>query len=173
MYIHHEKKVAFIAHPRTASTATAHVLMQMGFVIEDSHHSCPTWDLDGWDVICTVRNPFDVLVSWFYNQPREKPFTQWLPEFLDGCSFMQGERMFFGQPICNHVMYYENLQDDFEYVMNAVGLPMVKIPRRNVSVNRGERSFMGYYNPRTSRMVIERFHRDFVCNSHVYPVRKL
>lgn len=167
MYVHQEKKVAFIAHPRTASSATAHTLMKMGFTIKGGHHAYDsTWDLDGWDVICTVRNPFDTLVSWFYNKPREKSFSLWLPEFLDGCHFLQGERMFFGQLACNHVIHFENLQEEFEYVMDDVGLPLMEIPFRNVSVGREGRSFMGYYNFRTVRMVTDRFHKDFHNNGY-------
>jgi len=167
VYVHQEKKVAFIAHPRTASTATAHTLMKMGFVIKGNHHAYePTWDLYDWDVICTVRNPFDVIVSWFYNKPREKPFSLWLPEFLDGCHFLQGERMFFGQPACNHVIHFENLQEEFEYVMDNVGLPLLKIPQRNVSMGRKDRSFMDYYNFHTARMVTKRFRQDFLNNNY-------
>ncbi len=167
MYIHQEKKVAFIAHPRTASSATAHVLMQMGFEIVKGHHAFdPSSDLDDWSVFCTIRNPFDVLVSWFYSQKREKPFTLWLPDFLDGCQFLQGERMFFGQPYATHVLHFETLQDDFDGLCNDVGFRPRTIERRNVSVRREGRSFMGYYNFYTAKMISERFHQDFLGNNY-------
>ncbi len=167
MYFHFDKKVGFIAHPRTASSSTAHVLMQqMGFVIKGDHHAFdPTWNLNDWEFFCTVRNPFDVMVSWFYNQKREKPFSRWLPEFLDGCQFLQGERMFFGQSACKHIIHFENLQDDFDRVMHDVGLPLMRLPLRNVSA-RESSSFMGYYNPRTAKMVTDRFRQDFLNNHY-------
>lgn len=165
MYLHHEKKLGFIAHPRTASTATAHVLMGMGFEIVHGHHEFVEILNDDWEVFCTVRNPYDVLVSWFYNKPREKPFSLWLPEFLDGCHLLQGERMFFGQPLCHHILHYENLQDEFELLMSDFDLPLVEIPRRNVSA-RESTSFVGHYNFRTSQMVLERFAKDFHNNGY-------
>lgn len=170
MYVHEEKKIAFIAHPRTASSATSHVLKQMGFEIIHSHHGLMDMEyLNGWDVFCTVRNPFDVIVSWFYNQPREKPFSLWLPEFLDGCQYLQGIRMFFGQPYCDHILHYENLQDEFEDLMDEFGFPIVEIPQRNVSETRDSFSFMGHYNPRTFKLVIDSFRQDFLNNG--YPTR--
>jgi hypothetical protein len=164
MYMHHEKKLGFIAHPRTASTATSHVLMKMGFEIHFGHHDMVDVLDDDWEFFCTVRNPFDVLVSWFHNQPREKPFSLWLPKFLDECHFMQG-RMFFGQHACNHIIHYENLQEEFECVMDEFDLPLVEIPKRNVSARKSP-SFMGHYNFRTARLVVERFHKDFINNGY-------
>ena len=166
MYLHYEKKLGFIAHPRTASTATAHVLMQMGFEILHGHHEIVTCLDDDWELFCTVRNPYDVLVSWFYNQRREKPFTLWLPEFLDGCHLLQGERMFFGQSACKHILHFENLQEEFEHVMNEFDLPLVEIPRRNVSQLRDRPSFIGYYNFQSAQMVLERFSKDFHNNEY-------
>jgi len=171
MYVHHEKKIGFIAHPRTASSATAHTLMKMGFEIVNSHHGM--WDVlnDEWKFFCTVRNPFDVLVSWFYSQRREKPFDLWLPEFLSGCQFLQGPRMFFGRPNCTHVLHFETLQDDFDGLCNDMGFQPTTIEHRNVSVNRKPQGFMTYYNFDRARQVIKRFRDDFTDNNYHIPLR--
>lgn len=170
MYIHQEKKIAFIAHPRTASSATAHTLMAMGFEILHGHHDIdlPS-DLEGWTVGCTVRNPFDTLVSWYHNKPRNNIFDLWLPIFLNGCHLFDNHLMFYGQPFATHVLQFETLQNDFDWFCADADLPITIIPPRNVSVRREDSSFMGHYNARTAKMVIERFRQDFINNN--YPMR--
>jgi len=170
MYEHAQKRIAFIAHPRTASSATGHILLDTGFVIRQHHHAFdPTWNLDGWKVFCTVRNPLDLMVSWYYNKPREKSFDIWLPKFLDGCSYLQDERIFFGRPYCTHVLHFETLQQDFNKWLDDVGLPPMVIPLRNVSKVRKGRSFMGHYNFERIRMVLQRFRVDFEENDYPIP----
>ncbi len=169
MYFHFDKKVAFIAHPRTASSATGHILMQMGFEIRDSHHAFnPEWELDGWTVGCTVRNPFDTMVSWFYNSPREQPFDLWLPKFISECHLLSDPLMFYGQPYATHVLRFENLQDDFDEFCKDANLPTTKIPRRNVSERRVKAYFMTHYNFRLAKMVIDRFLQDFANTGYCY-----
>jgi hypothetical protein len=170
MYVHYEKRIVFIAHPRTASSATAHVLMGMDFEQVKGHHVFEYEWFTGWDIFCTVRNPYDVMVSWFCNQPREKPFSLWLPQFLDECQYLRGARMFFGQASSSHVIRYENLQEEFDAVMDMVGLPHATIPHRNVSKREG-RQYAGYYNFRTAGMVVNRFREDFLENDYKALVR--
>jgi len=174
MYELPEKKIAFIAHPRTASSATGHALLEMGFIQRQSHHQFnPKWDLNGWFVACTVRNPLDVMASWYHNRPREeKCFNEWLPTFIEACLYLQGERMFFGRPYCNHILRFENLQRDFDTWLEIVGLPPKEIPRRNVSEDKKGKPFMTYYNLKLARMVIERFKLDFAENDYPIPALK-
>jgi len=174
MYMHHEKKVGFIAHPRTASSATAHTLMEMGFEITShGHHGIPMEVFDGdWNIFCTVRNPFDVLVSWYYAKEREHNFDDWLPIFLRDCGFLQGVRMFFGRSICTHVLHYETLQDDFNGMCQITGLPHTPILERNVSPHRTHKGYMSKYNFERARMVIERFRMDFTENDYHIPSLK-
>ncbi len=85
MYVHFEKKLGFLAHMRTASTATAEVFMKRGFTRLFGHHSLPlsfvktdnaygeenerrwfTEDPFDYRWACTIRNPFDLILSWQY-----------------------------------------------------------------------------------------------------------
>lgn len=167
MYEHIKKKIAFIAHPRTASSATGHSLLRMGFTLRKDHHAFdPEWNLNGWKVCCTVRNPFDTLVSWYYNKPREISFDLWLSEFLEGCHYLQGQRMFYGQPYCTYVLHFETLQKDFSNFCRDVWLPFQIIPKRNVSRNRPSKTFMDHYNSDQIQKIVKRFHDDFIINDY-------
>jgi len=166
MYVHEEKKVVFIAHPRTASSATAHVLMGMGFTIWGNHHSFDWWSrFEGWVVGCTVRNPFDVMVSWYHNKPREQSFDLWLPRFLSECHYFDNHLLFYGQPYATHRLQFETLQKDFDWFCGDTNLPLTKIPQRNVSVDRGKKHYMSFYDGQRANLVIERFRDDFVNNN--------
>jgi len=154
MYIHGEKKVAFIAHPRTASVAMAATLLGSGFVQDGSHHqfresSCLE------TTFSVVRNPFDMLVSWYYFRRREEhwSFEYWLRIFLNNPPHYISHGLFFGQHLCTDILHYENLQEEFDQLMKKVGLPQTKIKRMNVSEWRMGRDFMGIYNDATLDMV--------------------
>ena len=170
MYMHHEKKIGFIAHPRTASSATAHTLMKMGFEIDNYGHHGMVYvpDVD-WKVFSTVRNPFDVLVSWYYSKEREHNFNDWLPIFLRDCHHFRGVRMFFGRFICTHVLHYETLQDDFDGLCNDFDFHPRTIEKRNVSPHRTHEGYMTHYNFSRARQVIQRFRDDFTENGYPIP----
>ena len=173
MYMHHEKKICFIAHPRTASSATAHTLMEMGFELVRGHHDTRMDDLDNeWRFFCTVRNPFDVLVSWYYSKKREKPFDLWLPIFLRDCHHLQHSRMFYGRSACIHVMHYEVLQRDFDWFCHVTDLPITTILKRNVSPLRTHKGYMTHYNFERAQQVIKRFREDFTENCYPLPPLK-
>ena len=172
MYINHLDEIVYIAHPRTASSATSHVLLKNGFeIVTGHHHVDPELIPPEYRVMMTVRNPFDVLVSWYYNQKREqKSFTEWLPVFLNASVPLLDDGLFFGQKYATHVMRYETLQDDFDDVCHSLGLSKMTIPFRNVSKQREGHQFMGHYNFRTAMMVTERFHQDFLNNEYRTPL---
>jgi hypothetical protein len=85
VYVHYEKKLIYLAHPRTASIATKLALSKIGFGQLQRHHSgfespdCMK-DLDvltnknfhreEWTVFTTVRNHFDATVSWVFYRNR-------------------------------------------------------------------------------------------------------
>jgi hypothetical protein len=166
MYVNEQKKTIFIAHPRTASSATGHILLEMGFVIQGNHHSFDTeLNLHGWTVASTVRNPFDTLVSWYYNKPREASFKDWLPIFLNSCHFLQGPRMFYGTLYCTHVLRFEELQYDFNCLCQDIGLPRTMIPKRNVS-NR-PLHFLGEYDYPDLKLITERFRDEFIEHNYI------
>ena len=173
MYVHEEKKTAFVAHPRTASSATGHVLLQLGFEQQINHHDFEPKMLGvDWTVISTVRNPFDVMVSWYYHYVRKshvtETFREWLPGFLKMSNRFIDRGMFFGAPYCTHLLFFESLQDDFNYVMSEIGLPQTEIPQRNVSTKREGRHWQTYYDDAAVHLVVEHFATEI--NVHGYSV---
>lgn len=65
-------KLLYLFHPRTASISTAKALAKYPHAIRnDCHHATlekakQLLPYDGEPVICTIRNPYDLAVSWWY-----------------------------------------------------------------------------------------------------------
>ena len=163
MYVNTEKKVAFIAHPRTASQATAKTLVdKLGFKLRMSHHvygESPS----SWTVFATVRNPFDLLVSWYYLEisktKHDELFETWLRKCVANPNEYIQRGLFFALYQCTDVLHFENLQEEFDQLMEKLDLPPTKILLKNVSEKREGRDFNTYYNPELTKLVMDRFGR--------------
>jgi|GEM_PF-1832555 len=117
MYVHFEKKLAFLCHPKTASRTTSAALKERGFLAVGGHHGALNENAnvragpgaDRWwtenpgdyTYCSTVRNHFDILLTWFTGKKRvvdygsEKvciPFLEdWLrrnPKYFQNCHRM-------------------------------------------------------------------------------------
>jgi len=138
MYLDPERKIAFFSNPRTASTATTWVLWhEYGLRRQGSRHHVQA--MPGWKTVCTVRNPLDTLVSWYYlHRNFEGSFQEWLdtPE----CHNKWVKRgLFFALPYSECVLRYEHLQEDFDKLCDEVGWPRRTIPRKNQGLLRSGR----------------------------------
>lgn len=158
MWIRKREGIAFICHPRTASSATSHCLREnLHFVNEGNHHSVePT---DGYRVIgCTVRNVFDTLVSWhFYDKhsPLYGNFPEWVKFFLDNPIHFVKDGLFYGRHLATHVLRFEHLDADFARFLEIAGLDHYPIPRRNVSRRREGRPWQEFYTEELKQYVME------------------
>jgi len=170
MYVHEEKGLCFIAHPRTASTATGQVLLSLGFNQVINHHGFkPGLIPKHWDVFSTVRDPFDVLVSWYWKSRREQDFKDWLPVFIRDSNEYLDRGLFFGAPYCQYRMHYETLQEDFNWVLVTHGFPPTEIPRRNVSERRDGRSLADYYDSKLTNLIQDHFGKEIRQNGYGVP----
>lgn len=144
MLIHQEKRVAFILHPRCASHSIAEALQGIGFVYSGTHHQIDQdWVNIAKSVACVVRNPCDVLVSWYHYQGGDRTFKQYLEDWPNQWAL---NGMFYGLGHCDTVINYENLDSELNLWLSKIGLPSVTLPKVNVTKNRKpwELMFTGY-----------------------------
>ena len=162
--------LAFIAHPKTASTATMKVLRAQGAQLYGNHHEvqedrCSMILDSGGIVMSTVRNPFDVMVSWYFHYANRRkgavmePFREWLPWILNHPNPYMEQGMFYGLPWTNWVLRYENLQADFNAGLTELGLAPVVISPANVSHLRDGRPYQEMYDTKL-RNLIEQHYED-------------
>jgi hypothetical protein len=154
MYVLSDHNLGFIAHPKTASTATQRVLRGLGAAQYDNHHGikdhiCQRILDTGGLIMSTIRNPFDLMVSWYfhYKQRTEPPsFKEWLPQQLANPNDYIRKGLFYGLPWTNRVLRFENLQDDFNAVLSEVALESVTIAPFNVSHKRDGKPYQEMYD---------------------------
>ena len=159
------KPFCFIAHPKTASRSVQAVLESAGAHNVEGHHYidedvCADIRDRGGTVCCIVRNPYDVMVSWYaFCQQKENnaryphcpSFSSWLPRFLlEGNSWIE-RGLFYGADHCTEVIKYEdNMQLTMNVLMSHCELPQCSMPHIGAS---GHEHYSFYYNDHTMHLV--------------------
>jgi len=139
MIVDQDRKVAFIFHPRTASTSLRTLLSC--FEEYGTRHSIePEIIKPDWTVGCVIRNPFDTLVSWYFVS-RHTNFQEWLDsdDFKNHMWISKG--LFFGLPYATHVLRFEHLQEDFDAFCDEVGWGNSLVPFLNAGKRRSRKSW--------------------------------
>lgn len=187
MYVTPDKKFCFIAHPRTASRATRQAL-GLPFFESTGHHEfdvelCKEIRETG-TVACTIRNPFDVVVSWYFNEHfREdgrhqrgefKPWclksrlrnNQWLNCKISSQKWNDDSLYFYGLPVANHTLRFENLEEDLKELCRVTGHRYV--PTEPYGVLPRDRDYRVYYDDETRAVVEERFQQDLELTGYKF-----
>lgn len=165
MYILEEFNLGFIAHPKTASSATQRVLRGLGARLYGNHHAAeerwcrPILD-SGGIIMSTIRNPYDLLVSWYFHykqRAERRSFKEWLPQQLANPNDYIRKGLFYGLQWTNRVLRYEALQSDFNAVLVEMGLGPITIKPFNVSIKREGRPYQQMYDLELIHLVQRHF----------------
>lgn len=155
----------YLAHPRTASTATKRTLGSLGTVIQvNSHHGIDTTRiLQGAIVFTTVRNPWDVFVSWWFKRRTKrslfhgKPLVEFIPLLVqNNGQYFKGGKMFYMAEHATVILHYEQLQSQFDMLLVQVGYPPTELLTANQSV-RPSSDYREHYTPAARQWVAEHF----------------
>jgi len=177
MYVLEEQNLGYIAHPKTASSAMKQVLSALGATLLGSHHDfedewCqPILDSGGL-IMTTIRNPFDLMVSWYFHYAKRRPgtpmesFKEWLPAQLEHPNDYIKRGIFCGLRWANRPLRFENLQEDFDKVMVEVGLKYAHIEPFNVSLNREGCPYQEMYDDHLRQLIV--YHFGDLLERHQY-----
>ncbi len=140
MYIDRERKLVYLANPKTASQATAHALMEIGFTKfpKHSHHETTPQglgpDLTEYSIVMTVRHPADAAVSWFYNKgnnrDQQKAPKSFIERLLQDKHYFPYKDLFWGLHVegANDILRYESLEEDLrEWLGEDIALPIMAV----------------------------------------------
>lgn len=112
------KNWAFTFEPHTASRATREALVGAGAVEIGYHHASPSelGERDNLHWWATVRNPFDLFISWWKVNPgfRHQPLREYVQSYF---AVSDREPMFSrhaGHLRNTHVVFYERLAANLE-----------------------------------------------------------
>lgn len=137
MYVHYDRQMIYLAHPRTASRATRHMLYGLGFQHRGNHHA-PLEDHPGtgWTVFSAVRNHYDAWASWWCKSGGGNPLT---PAWIE--SLVEGRRQYWPDPdlmwglhsgVCDVLLRFETLEADLSDLLGEpINLPKVGGERRD------------------------------------------
>jgi len=119
MFLNRDRKLAYLAMPRTASHSTSFVLVkEHGFKKElNDHHRTWSGDTEGWRIMTTVRNHFDWFTSFMYfvggttrSSPKEvlADHAEWFPK---------PGRLFGLHDVATDVLRFESIEEDVSRVL--------------------------------------------------------
>jgi hypothetical protein len=123
-------------------------------------------DLPDYFSIAFVRNPFEIIVS-AWDPEQFKDFDQFIEHrILTGLEIC-GRRSQYehlssddGTLLVDFVGRFENLAEDFYKVINAIEVPLMMLPKRNMRKEGKDQDYRKYYTA-SSRKIIEKiFEKD-------------
>jgi len=182
MYYHPEARLVYLAHPRTASNATAHVLEGIGFRrrLPANHHarlSSPSaqkvvTDRLEWCVFTTVRNHWDATASWMFVKPYPAKPPWSLDDVQTFCSkskwIRDGNRFWFHAPDADVILRYETLQEDFDALLSAHGLEPQVLELVNVGKDRSGRDYRELFLDEAAAYIGEYFAEEITEYGYAY-----
>lgn len=153
MYEIAAKQFCYLAHPRTASVATRDVLVdKFGAKMTMSHHGGLTVPKPtGWTVVTTVRNPLDVMISWWHKteENRKLPLYEFIYRWSRNTQFLPDGRLFWHSLYATHVLRYEDLEAQLNQVLVGIGLVPITLPTQTNTGRRGFTPCMEFYKHNT------------------------
>ena len=121
---------------------------------------------EGYYSFAFVRNPFEAVVSAW--NPKTFPYFD---EFVDHQIYtgieIVGRYTQLGwladesdNLLVDFVGRYENLAQDFYEVVGTIGVPLMILPKRNISKDKVQDNYREFYSPTSRRLVERKYKRD-------------
>jgi hypothetical protein len=178
-YFHQDARLLYLAHPRTASNATAHALRRVGFVhcVPGDHHGPVEemggdWKRDEWTVFATVRNHWDAVASWMFVKPYPlgPPWSAAdVDDFIERCRWIRrGKKLWFYREDTDLVLRYETLQRDLGRVLAGAGLACPTLELENAGKERGSRHYREMFGKDGAARVGDYFAQEIAACGYAY-----
>lgn len=169
------KPFCMICHPKTGSQSMEKILRSTfnARPVRGMHHldeeECRRIYGQGGIVACTVRNPWDVMVSWYCYSERDprlngkmtpEDFKPWLLRTIVAGNGWIEKGLFYGVHLCNRVFRFEhNLELQLNNCLSDCGLPSVQFPHQGKTEHK---HYSAYYDAESSAAVALRFANEII-----------
>lgn len=161
MYVHDEKRLCFLASPRTGSRSWRDALMKVGFRRVGAHHTGPRdgFDTSGYETFCVVRNHWDAVLSWWFYRYGPKyeptPSLDWMARHLSVNSHTPTPRLWYHAEYCDHVIRFETMDEEYKDLMSMAFdfdeyPPLLHVGR---SLDRHNRRYQDFYRHECNQFV--------------------
>ena len=160
------RDIVYLAHPRTASVATVLTLGGLGTVYEiGKPHTFEASQVPKDAIIfTTIRNPWDLFVSWWYKRSIQKsPFygqslANFIPQLVKSSpQYFKRNKLFYMAQEAHRILNYEQLQVQLDLLLVEVGYAPTDLVVANQSERRKTRDYRKHYNSPTREWVGEYF----------------
>lgn len=169
--ISHEHNCVFVHIPKTGGTSVEVALQGRGEKESIKHRTalqyCDIWD--DYFKFTIVRNPWDLMVSWWKWRTRHKQLS--FPDFIKKQKDLIPGNVYFkpgltcfdfisdgdGNILVDKICRFENLQGDFDDVCEAIGVPQQKLPHTNKTKRT---HYSDYYDDEIRELVADKFKKD-------------
>ncbi len=178
-------RLLYLRTPHTASTAVEKAIMQgiPGAVVVSPGHATMddfgggvmslngggSIDLTSEVVTTTIRNPYDMIVTWWISSTAQRtPLAEFVRDYEGRHQVIRG-RIFSQADDSDIVLRYETLDRDLADMLRLLRLPSVEL--RRVNVTPSKRGWRTYYDEGSFAVVNERFGREIEANGYDLLVR--
>jgi len=182
--INHKHKFIFVHIPKTGGRSIEKALANYGiddivrrhgngklknphFTINKYLDTYIDFDLKSYFWFTTIRNPYERFVSEYFYSKRQKKtvssFKEWVIfdeieqtsyplHSASQLSFTSSERR-----QIDYTIRFENLQQDFNFVCDKIGIPRQQLPHENKTKHK---HYTEYYDDETREIVAQKYAKD-------------
>lgn len=158
--------LAFILPPKTGTRSLQRALAERGAITRRGRHGVDIQKL--WTlpvVVATVRNPFDVLVSWYHYDAKGEKAGRSFDDWLNTIALV-GKNSYLAKstlPHAEHATRLLRFEDGLERVnviLEGFGVEPVTLP--HVGRAESRKPYREYYTEATRREVEQHYRLDFL-----------
>ena len=172
-------KMLWLATPRTASTAIRDALLKAGGEPMGGHH-CGLehsgggrrlivggsgeqfGEHEGEPVVTTIRNPYDLLVTWWLRHRHKahewRSFPDYIATYNRKPSFARsGDRLLYHAPNADILVRYENLDVELPAALKKCGLEPITLTERKNDTPGKTDDWRSYYDAESIEAANRRF----------------
>ena len=188
MLVSDSHKFVFHHVPKTAGSSITAALAPFcnrwkGVLPEESHGWQIQFHRIGMHTRLEVINSADELLSDYFSfafvrNPYEVVVSAWDSEKIKDFDIYVEQQIFSGLQICarrsqydhlsdeegnllvNFIGRYENFAEDFYKIIEAIEVPLMLIPKRNIRKERKTQDYRKYYTPLSREIVEEKYKKD-------------
>ena len=125
------------------------------------------------------RNPFDKMVSWYWDRKWHEKFQKNFCEFCVECSqglrkFPKGYELYTidDKVVVDFIGKYESLKKDFEYVCNKLDVHLSpSLPQLRSEYKEDDRHYSDFYNSETRKIVETIFRKELEMFSYSFDIK--
>ncbi|MEK0326764.1 MAG: hypothetical protein QQN63_13780 [Nitrosopumilus sp.] len=121
--------------------------------------------------ITTIRNPFDVICSWWIKCGSNKTISEWINEYTND-DLIRNKKLLYHAPHCTFIIRYErDMIKQINMVMNALDCGTISyMPFLNKTKPKTEH-YSHYYKPKDIDTISKLFHSELNEFDYVFEAR--